>query len=159
MHYLCRPYACMHVGLLCLLFSLYASRGVHPPEAMMHFPPCFRFSPYFQKIFRLWTIFKILNVTFSEKVFDFHPPEFLIFFSHRPKISNFLPIFPVSVYFPLFRENYYFPPTLTNFPPVFEKFTCFLHTLCVFRFLPTLLMMHLCITQCTYWTPLIVCKL
>jgi len=29
-----------------------------------------------------------------------------------------------------------------------------LHTLCVFRFPLTLIMMHLCITQCTYWTPL-----
>src|SRR6218665_394131 len=56
--------------------------------------------------------------------------------------------------FPLFRENYYFPPTLTNFPPVLHKFTCFLHTLRVFRFPPTFTMMHLCITQCTYWMPL-----
>jgi len=30
----------------------------------------------------------------------------------------------------------------------------FTHTLSVFRFLPSLTMMHLCITQCTYWTPL-----
>jgi len=29
----------------------------------------------------------------------------------------------------------------------------FLHTLCVFRFPPSLTMMHLCITQYTYWTP------
>jgi len=32
---------------------------------------------------------------------------------------------------------------------------CFLHTLCVFRFPPSLTMMRFCITQCTtYWTPL-----
>src|SRR6218665_1955985 len=42
-----------------------------------------------------------------------------------------------------------------KFPPCFRKihqrFTCFA---CNF-FPPTLTMMHLCITQCTYWTPLI----
>jgi len=31
----------------------------------------------------------------------------------------------------------------------------FLHTLRVFCFPPTFTMMHLCITQCTYWTPLL----
>src|SRR6218665_1573617 len=45
------------------------------------------------------------------------------------------------------------PPTFQNLPPVFEKFNSFLHTLRVI-FPPTLTMMHLCITQCTYWTPL-----
>ena len=47
-----------------------------------------------------------------------------------------------------------FPPTFQHFPPVLQKFTYFLHAFCVFRFPPTLTMMHLCITQCTYWTPL-----
>src|SRR6218665_3327312 len=47
-----------------------------------------------------------------------------------------------------------FPPTFLNFPSVLSKFTCFLHTFCVFRFPPTLTIMHLCITQCMYWTPL-----
>ena len=32
----------------------------------------------------------------------------------------------------------------------------FLHTLCVFPVPPTLTMMHLCITQWTYWTPVTV---
>jgi len=49
----------------------------------------------------------------------------------------------------MFRENYYFSPTLTNLSPVLDKFTCFLHTLRVLRFPSTLTMMHLCITQCT----------
>src|SRR6218665_1650900 len=99
---------------------------------------------------RLWTIFTILPC--PEKFLNFHLPKFLTtLFSHRPQISNF-PLF--QYISPLFRENYYFPPTLPNFrPPVFDKFTCFLHTLRVFRFPPTLTMMHLCITQCTYWTP------
>src|SRR6218665_2691086 len=78
----------------------------------------------------------------------------MTFFSHRPQISNF-PLFSLFQYIPLcFEKIIISPPTLTNFPPVLDKFTCFLHTLPVFRFPPTLTMMHLCITQCTYWTPL-----
>ena len=116
-------------------------RGVLPPEAMMHFPPCFRFSPtYFLKNFRL------------EIFLNFWWP----FFSHRPQISNFPPIFPVSVHFPPYFAKIIISPLLLQISfPVVEKFTCFLHTLCVFGFPPTLTMMHLCITQCTYWTPLL----
>src|SRR6218665_2614620 len=89
---------------------------------------------------------------FPGKFLHFHPLKF--FFSHRPQITNLSPIFPVSVHFPPFSRKLLFPPTLTNF--VLEKFTGFLHTLCVFRFPPTLTMMHLCITQCPCWTPLLV---
>src|SRR6218665_2884491 len=78
----------------------------------------------------------------------------MTFFSHRPQISNFPPISPVSVHFPTVSRKLLFPTTLKNPPPVLEKFTCFLHTSCGIRFTPTLTMMHLCITQCTYWTPL-----
>src|SRR6218665_540294 len=57
--------------------------------------------------------------------FQISPPKFLMtFFSHRPKISN-SPIFSVSVHFPLFRENYYFPLYFSPFPPVLDKFTSF----------------------------------
>jgi len=43
-----------------------------PPETMMHFPPCFRFPPYFRKILWLWRkIFTILP--FPDKFLDFHP--------------------------------------------------------------------------------------
>src|SRR6218665_3945682 len=41
-------------------------------------------------------------------------------------------------------------PYCSKFLPDFVEFTCFFHALCVFRFPPTLTMMHLCITQCTY---------
>ena len=125
-------------------------RGVHPPETMMHFP-LFQISPYFRKIFRLWGKFSQF-----EKFLHFHPPKFLMtFFSHRPQISNFAPIFPVSVHVPpCFAKIIISPPILTYFPDVLDTFTCFLHTLRVFRFPPTLTMMHLCIIQCTYWTPL-----
>src|SRR6218665_1827590 len=84
------------------------TRGVHPPEAMMHFPPCFRFPLFSKKFQTLWKIFKILP--FPDKFLDFHPPKFLMtFFSHRPKMSNF-PLFSLFQYIsPLFRKSYYFP--------------------------------------------------
>ena len=67
---------------------------------------------------------------------------------------RFPPLFSLFQYIsPLFRKNYSFPLLLQISPPVLGKFICFLHTLHVF-FPPTLTMMHLCITQCTYWTPL-----
>src|SRR6218665_1443822 len=106
-----------------------------PPETMMHFPPLFQISPLFQKNFR--TFWKFLTILpFPVKFLDFHPPKFLtFFFSQRPQISNFPhfpPIFAISVHFPPFRENYSFPPTFTNFPPILGKFTCILHTLRVY---------------------------
>src|SRR6218665_2365432 len=45
-------------------------------------------------------------------------------------------------------------PYFAKFPPDFVKCLCFLHAFCDFRAPRTLTMMHLCITQCTYWTPL-----
>src|SRR6218665_2981696 len=112
---------------------------------MMHFPPCFRFPPIFEKISDLFRkMYRFSSAIISDDLF--------LVIDHKFRIS---PLFSLFQYISLlFRENYYFPPTLKNFPPVLEKFTCFLHTLCVFRFPPTLTMMHLCITQCTYWTPL-----
>src|SRR6218665_2550530 len=103
---------------------------------MMHFPPLFQISPYFRKNFGL--LREIVTILpFPEKFLDFHPPTFLMtffffsfFFSHRPQISNYPPIFAVSVHFPLlFRENVSFPLLFKIPPPVLGKFTCFLHTL------------------------------
>src|SRR6218665_645890 len=119
---------------------------------MMHFPHCFRFPPIFQKFSE--AVENFLNLTFSRKNSRFSSAKisdelFLNF--------EFPPIFPVSIHFPRFAKiNYYFPPSLTNFPPVLQKFTCFLHALCAFLSPPTLTMMHLCITQCMYWMPLVV---
>src|SRR6218665_1259501 len=118
-----------------------------PLEAMMHFPPVSDFPLFSTNFQTLWKIFKILP--FPEKFFDFHPPKFLMTFF---RISPYFPCF--STFPPVSRKLLFRPPTMKNFPPVFEKFTCFLHILCVFRFPPTLTMMHLCITQCTYWTSL-----
>src|SRR6218665_675395 len=59
-------------------FPRLACRGVHPSEAMMHFPPCFSF-PQFQKTFS-HSVENFPNFTFSEKLFDLHPPNFLMTF-------------------------------------------------------------------------------
>jgi len=111
-------------------------RGVHPPWGNDAFSPLFR-------------IFPILP--FPEKFLDFHPPKFLnfwwLFLSHRLQILN-SPYFSCFTIFPPYFGKIIIPP------PVFRKFTSFLHTSCVFRFPPALTMMHLCITQCTYWTAL-----
>src|SRR6218665_3852964 len=114
---------------------------------MMHFPPVSDFLLFLTNFQTLWKIFKMLP--FPEKLFDFHPQTFLMtFFSNRPQISN-SPLFSLFQYIsPSFAGKDYY------FPLLFEKFTYFLHTLCAFRFPSTLTMMHLCITQCTYWTPL-----
>ena len=80
------------------------------------------------------------NFTFSRNIFRFSSAkisaDLFCFFSQQSQVSNFPLCF---CYFntvpPLFRQNYSFPlPTFINFSPVFGKFTCFLHTLCVFRF-------------------------
>ena len=58
------------------------------------------------------------------------------FFIHRPQNLNLPPYFLYFSTFPPVSRKLLFPPTLTNVPSVFKKFTCFLHTLCVFRFPP-----------------------
>src|SRR6218665_1365673 len=112
---------------------------------MMHFP-LFQISPLFSENCRtLRKIFIILP--FPEKFLDFHPPKFLMTFFlviyHKFRIS---PLFSLFQYiFPLFRENYYFPPTLTNFPPYFTQIhLLFTYFTCI-SFPPTLCMMHKCI--------------
>jgi len=100
-----------------------------PPEAMMHFPPFSDFPLFSKKFQTLWKSFNILP--FPETFLDFHPSKFLMtFFSHRPQISN-SPYFPCFSTFPLFRENYYFPPLLSQIYPCLKKihllftyFTC-----------------------------------
>src|SRR6218665_435344 len=104
------------------------SRGVHPPEAMMHFPPVSDF-PLFPKHFSD-SVDNFPNFTFSRKISQFS----------SAKVS----------------ENYYFPSTFTNFSLLLQISLCFreiyvfLHTLCVFRFPPTFTINHLSITQPIY---------
>jgi|SRR6218665_3606964 len=106
-----------------------------PPEAMMHFPPVSDFPLISKKIVKSMETFS--NFTFSQKLFDFHPPKFLMsyfFVIDYKQILNFPPIFAVSVHFLLFRENYYFP-YFSKFPPEFVKFMFFTYFMC-FSFPP-----------------------
>src|SRR6218665_658420 len=95
---------------------------------------------------------------FPENFFDFHPPKFLMaFFSHLVVNHKFR----ISLLFLLFQ--YISPPFRQNYssPLLFKMSLCFrqifmffTYFLC-FSFLPTFSMLHLRITQRTYWTPLI----
>src|SRR6218665_2939464 len=112
---------------------------------MMHFPPVSDFPPISEKIFDFLRNF--YDLTFSREISDDlflasttnieFPPYFRCF-------STFPPCFAKIILSPYIHKFY---------PPVLRKFTCFLHTLHVFS-PTTLTTMHLCITQCTYWTPL-----
>src|SRR6218665_2230232 len=99
-------------------------RGVHPPRGNDAFPPCFGFPPYFRQISQTPRKFsQFSNFTFNRKISRFSSaktPKFLMtFFSRRLQSLNFH-IFSLFHYISsLFRENYYFPPTFTNFSPVF----------------------------------------
>jgi len=120
---------------------------------MIHFS-LFQISPYFLTNFRLHNIFSNFTVfqqTFSVFVRHNFWWPFLVIASEF-RIS---PLFSINRTFParLFRENYYFLSYFWKFLLNFVKFTYF-YIFFVFRFLPALKMRHLCITQCTYWTPL-----
>ena len=123
-----------------------AGASIPPLRPWCIFPPCFR------KIFGLSEIF-LQFYLFPKNFLTFIRQNFWLFFSHRPQISNFPPIFAVSVHFPPVSWKLFFPPYFYKFPPVLGKFTClFTYFTCISP--PNLTMMHLCITQCTYWTPL-----
>src|SRR6218665_2879971 len=122
-----------------------------PSEAMMHFPPCFRFPPYFLKIFRLenfqtFTSSRKISRFSSAKISD----DLFLVIDHKFRI---FPLFPLFQYIsPLFPENYYFP-YFANSPRFRKIHLLFTYFICI-SFPPTLTMTHLCITQCTYWMPL-----
>jgi len=107
---------------------------------MMHFPPVSD-SPYFsdsRKFSKFYLFLKNFLILIRQ---NFWWP----FFSHRPPIYNFPPIFPVLVHFPPFSRRFVFPPVFTN-SPWFRKIHLFLHTLRVFRF-------HLLLPWCIYASP------
>src|SRR6218665_1996298 len=106
---------------------------------MMHFPPVSDFTPISEKFSDFLNFFTILPF-----------PVFLVI-DHKFRISPYFRCF--STFPPCFAKIFLSPYFSKFSRPVLGKFTCFLHTLRVFP--PTLTMMHLCITQCTYWTPLI----
>ena len=130
---------CFYVGL-CVMF-----RGIHP----------------------LWgnAAFQI-NFLNSSKNFPFlpFPKKFPIFirqnfwwplFSHRLQIWN-VPLFSLFQYISPISEKLLFARIPLQISPWFRNIYAFLHTFSVLRFPPTLTLMHLCITQCTYWTPLVI---
>ena len=96
----------------------------------MHFSPCFRFSPYFRKIFRLCGKFSKF-LPFPEKFLDFHPPKFLMaLFQSSTTTFEFPPISLFQYIIPLFREKLLFLPYFDKFSSCFRKihllnFTCF----------------------------------
>ena len=115
--------------------SIRQGRGVHPPWDHDAFPPVSD-SPYFLK-FSQFYLFPTNFLIFIRQNFSW-----LVFLVIDQKFRN-SPLFSLFQYIsPLFRKNYYFPPALTHFPPCLDKFTCFLHTLRVFRLPPTLYFDH-----------------
>src|SRR6218665_3650803 len=65
-------------------------RGVHPPEAMMHFP-----------LFQISPIFPILP--FPKKIFDFHPPRFPMTYIYS-LFQHISPYFGKIIIFPLLLQ-------------------------------------------------------
>ena len=83
----------------------------------------------------------------------------MTFFSHRKILNS--PIFTISIQIPPISQKLLFPPTFQNFP-CFRKIYVFFYIpyfICFSFPLPSLTMMHLRITQRTYWTPLLSVKL
>src|SRR6218665_1246206 len=113
-----------------MYIELYTGASI-PSEAMMHVPPMFQISPpVSEKLSDSVENFPVLP--FPEKFSDFHPSKFHIFLviNHKFRISL---QYPLSIHFtPLFRQNYSFHLYFSKFPPVFGKFTCFLHAFFAF---------------------------
>src|SRR6218665_2271874 len=90
---------------------------------MIHFPPCFRFPPIFEKISD--SVENFPNFTFSRKISRFSSAkishDLFLVIDHKFRIS---PLFSLFHYIsPLFLENYYFLPLLyfEKFSPCFRK--------------------------------------
>src|SRR6218665_3198244 len=97
---------------------------------MMHFP-LFQISPLFSKHFQ--TLWKICNILpFPEKFLDFHRPKFLmtsfLVIDHKFRISPYFPCF--STFPPCFAK-FIITPYFEKLPPVLDKITFFLNTLCI----------------------------
>src|SRR6218665_1364282 len=100
-----------------------ADRGVHPPEAMMHFLPFFRFPPLFPKHFL--TFSKISQIShFPEKIPHFYPPKFLTTFFSTTNFA-FPPIFHVLVHFPPDSRKFIISPLTFQNSPFSKNSTAF----------------------------------
>src|SRR6218665_3388901 len=79
-------------------------------------------STQFSRNFKI--LWKISNFRFSSaKISD----DLFLVIDHK-----FPPYLACFSTFPPDWQKFLFPPTFTNFPPVFGKFTSFLHTFCVY---------------------------
>src|SRR6218665_2333380 len=121
---------------------------------MRHFPSYFRFPHNSEQKFRAPR--KISPIwSFSQKKFRFSSAkisdDIFLVVHHKFRIS---PYFPYFNSFPPYFGKFLFPLLLQNSLLIFGKLTCFTYFRCI-SFPPTFTMMHLCITQCTYWTPLL----
>ena len=120
------------------------------PEATMHFP-LFLIPPISENLSD--SVENYPNFTFSRKIFRFSSAkisdDLFLVVDYKFLIS---PLF--SLFHYQFRENYYFP-LLLQISPCFPGICVFFTYFMCISFPPTLTMMHLCITHCTYWTPLI----
>ena len=95
-----------------------------------------------------------LEASIPHWVHDAFPPCFRFppIFDHKFRFSPYFCCF--STFPPCFAKIIISPVLWQIFPPVLHKFTCFYILYGYFVSPPTFTMMHLCITQCTYWTPL-----
>ena len=131
------------------MYSVPTIRGVHPPEAMMHFP-LFQISALFPK--NIWhSAGNFPDFTFSRRNFRFSSAKISDFFT-----TNFqFPYFPCFTAFSPYFAKIIVSPYFKNFTPFSLNLRVFTYFICT-SYPPTFTMMHLCITQCrpTYWTPL-----
>jgi len=127
-----------------------------PSEAIMHFPLVLDFPHGFRKISFSNSV---ENIIFSQTNFRFSSAKIYDdLFKLLTTNFEFPLIFAISIHFFPISGNFSFPVPFQIFPhPFLVKFTCFF-TYFVFFVSPLvpylLTMMHLCITQGTYWTPL-----
>ena len=98
--------------------------SMHPLWGHDAFFPCFRFPPYFRKIFGLCGNFSKFYV-FRKNVSIFIGQNF--WWPHRSQISNFPPIFPVS----LFQKNIISPLLWTISLTVFLIHLLFTYSMCI----------------------------
>src|SRR6218665_3217533 len=85
------------------------------PDTIMH-SPLFQIPPIFEKCSE--SVENFPNFTFSQFFFPFSSAKISDghFFSHRPTISNFPSVFPVSVHFPPVSRKLLFLPYFQKSP-------------------------------------------
>ena len=130
------------------------SQGRPSPLRKWCISPCFRFSPYFRKkISDSVEIFPILPLPKKFSIF-FRQNFWWPFFSHRQQMLN-SPYFRCFITFSPILLKFLFRPLLFPISSTISKNLRVFYILYVFFVSPpSLTMMHLCITQCTYGTPL-----